>query len=167
MGEGGGESINFKTKRHNCASAHHSLNVRYNVKRSQLKQRQKKGGGGGSGVASSSLLLNPSDQYFFALSALNKEALHYREGYQSWLSSEEQAIHKPESLFLQQYLLKTVSRMLRRRTDEMRQIHFLQPNGKTNKRNCIKLLILYILTSVCIFSILFSIHFLGSNKENL
>ena len=47
MGEGGGESINFKTKRHNCASAHHSLNVRYNVKRSQLKQRQKKGGGGG------------------------------------------------------------------------------------------------------------------------
>lgn len=90
MGEGGGESINFirnnnqrKTKRHNCASAHHSLNVRYNVKRSQLKQRQKKGGGEGSGVASSSLLLNPSDQYFFALSALNIEALHYREGYQS------------------------------------------------------------------------------------
>lgn len=94
-GGGRGESINFirnnnqrKTKRHNCASSHHSLNLRYNVKRSQLKQRPKKGGGGGeSGVASSSLLHNPSDQYFFALSALNIEALHYREGYQSCLSS--------------------------------------------------------------------------------
>ena len=91
---GRGESINFirnnnqrKTKRHNCASSHHSLNLRYNVKRPQLKQRLKKGGGGESGVASSSLLHNPSDQYFFALSALNIEALHYREGYQSCLSS--------------------------------------------------------------------------------
>lgn len=86
---GRGESINFirnnnqrKTKRHNCTSSHHSLNLRYNVKRSQLKQRLKKGGGE-SGVASSSLLHNPSDQYFFALSALNIEALHYREGNQS------------------------------------------------------------------------------------
>ena len=55
-GGGRGESINFirnnnqrKTKRHNCASSHHSLNLRYNVKRSQLKQRLKKGGGGGVG----------------------------------------------------------------------------------------------------------------------
>ena len=94
VGGGRGESINFirnnnqrKTKRHNCASSHHSMNLRYNVKRSQLKQRLKKGGGGESGVASSSLLHNPSDQYFFALSALNIEALHYREGYQSCLSS--------------------------------------------------------------------------------
>lgn len=69
-----GESINFirnnnqskfslkgiKPKRHNCASAHHSLNVHYNVKRSLTKAETKKGrGGGGSGVASFSLLDNP------------------------------------------------------------------------------------------------------------
>ena len=69
-----GESINFirnkkqskfslkgiKPKRHNCASAHHSLNIHYNVKRSLTKAETKKGrGGGGSGVASFSLLDNP------------------------------------------------------------------------------------------------------------
>lgn len=69
-----GESINFirnnnqnkfslkgiKPKRLNCASAHHSLNVHYNVKRSLTKAETKKGrGGGGSGVASFSLLDNP------------------------------------------------------------------------------------------------------------
>ena len=38
---------------------------------------------------------------------------------------------------------------------------------RTEWRICILMLTLCTLTSVCIFSILFSIHFLGANKENL
>ena len=59
-GGGRGESINFirnnnqskfslkgiKPKRHNCAIAHHSLNVHYNEKRSLTKAETKKRGGG-------------------------------------------------------------------------------------------------------------------------
>ena len=38
---------------------------------------------------------------------------------------------------------------------------------RTEWRICILMLTLCTLTSVCIFSILFSIHFLGADKENL
>ena len=82
---GRGESINFIRK-----LCEFSPFVECTLQRKKVttKAETKKGRGGGeSGVASSSLLHNPSDQYFFALNALNIEALHYREGYQSCLSS--------------------------------------------------------------------------------
>ena len=40
-------------------------------------------------------------------------------------------------------------------------------NADKEKRTKVTIITLYTLTSLCIFSILFSIHFLGSNKENL